>query len=241
MCEWMSQNTRTMPARSKRTGLRAARRRSGRDRTAASSRAKTRCGRTVSQFGKSTVVPVRDREHVRHERLVALIHHRVAAFARLERAARRRFQVDDRAQQIGHVARRPACRDRRRPAAARPARPRAAARRGRGCCPAARPRPAAAQSDTKATKDTKASDGAATQPRAPRGLCVLGVLVMSLHQNQNTSCAATRCATCGSTAAVAIVVLDGHLQQQVALDRIAAADLEPRHRRVPRQRRRSCR
>src|SRR4051794_26023293 len=45
-----------------------------------------------------------DREHVRYERLVALIHHRMAAVAGFERAARCRVEVDDGAQQIWHVA-----------------------------------------------------------------------------------------------------------------------------------------
>ena len=47
----------------------------------------------------------RDRQHVRHERLVALVHHGVAGFVCLERAARRGFQIDDRPQQVGDVAR----------------------------------------------------------------------------------------------------------------------------------------
>src|SRR5262249_24651128 len=45
-----------------------------------------------------------DCEYVRYERLVALVHHRLAAFVRLERTGRRRFQIGARAAQIRHVA-----------------------------------------------------------------------------------------------------------------------------------------
>ena len=47
-----------------------------------------------------------DGEQMRHERFVALVHHRSAAFVDLEGASRRRLQVDHRAHPIVHVARR---------------------------------------------------------------------------------------------------------------------------------------
>jgi hypothetical protein len=42
---------------------------------------------------------------VRHEALVALIHHHAAGIALVERRARRGFEIDDAAAEIGHVAR----------------------------------------------------------------------------------------------------------------------------------------
>ena len=88
MCEWMSQNTRTMPGRSKRTGLRVA---GGVAAEIERPRLRERKHVVVerSQFGKVDGRAGRDREHVRHERLVALIHHRAAAprSSRTRRAA----------------------------------------------------------------------------------------------------------------------------------------------------------
>ena len=67
-----------------------------------------------SLFGKSTRGPGGDRQHVGDERFVALIHDRARRLGLLERAARRRFEIDDRARavrqraaargtEIGHV------------------------------------------------------------------------------------------------------------------------------------------
>jgi hypothetical protein len=45
------------------------------------------------------------REHVRHERFVALVHDRANRLTLFEGTARRRFEIDDAAAQVGQVAR----------------------------------------------------------------------------------------------------------------------------------------
>ena len=58
-----------------------------------------------SLFGKVDDRADHDREHVRHEALVALIHDGAAGIALVERRARRGLEIDDAAAQVGHVAR----------------------------------------------------------------------------------------------------------------------------------------
>ncbi len=137
----------------------------------------------------------RDREHVRHERLVALIHHGVAALARLERAARRRFQIDDRAQQVGQVApgRRAEIRDARPPLDRRRGPPQLDAAADR--CPAARaagrPRHKGRQGHQGHEDRTARRDRDAVRPLCV--LCSLCVLVMFLIRT-STPAAPRTCA-----------------------------------------------
>ena len=121
-----------------------------------------------------------DRQHVRHERLVALIHHGVARFVCLERAARRRLEVDDRPQAIGEVARR----RRAEVGDGWPPLAGGAARRS-----STRPRivpfraaaPAWPRTTERATATAKKPRRRARQRRRRVRAC---------HQNQNTTCAA---------------------------------------------------
>ena len=209
MCEWMSQKTRTMPGRSNRDRLGAAGRIAPEIERRASSRARTRCGTCWSLFGKSTVVPGDDREHVRHERLVPLVHPRARLVARVERGARRRFQVDDAAAAVvGAVRRRHP--ERRDSGARRPAWKRAR-RRGRGWCP------------WRAAPDARFA-AMPTSERRPE----------AHHQNQTQL---GRGNVAVYVAAAAPVLLHDDAQREVALQVDAAAELRRAHRRVPRGRR----
>ena len=138
-----------------------------------------------------------DREDVRHEGLVALIHHGPSAVIGFERPAWRRLEVDDRAQQIGQVA------WRRR---AEIGHTRAARRR---CgsptqihAPANGPRPR--RSDRRRVRrddeqhGDRGRDAERSDPHARRE---------SRRQNQNTTCVATRFALGVEPTAVPRVVL----------------------------------
>ena len=99
--------------------------------------------------------------------------------------------------------------------------------------------------DAEVTKDTKEQRTTATATTATPASCPLCplcpcVLVIVISRTR-TPVAPRTGARRLQPAAVAAVVLKRDLQQQVALDRIAAADLDSRHRRVPRQRRRHAR
>ena len=216
MWEWMSQKTRTMPGRSKRTDLRAA-------------------ARVAAEV---EAVPLREREdvvvravavgevhggagghgqHVGHERLVALVHDRARLAGQLEgaRAARvSRYTTLRRRSGRPGVRARPRRRWRAGP---RPAagsrlhlhRPRMVPRRGGSAANAA------------------AAARRARPRRAPAA---------THGQNQQSELARDD-AEGALAAAVAAVVLVDALQEEVAPERVADAALDPQDRRVPRDRR----
>src|SRR5437870_3504910 len=84
--------------------------------------------------------------------------------------------------------------------------------------------------NTKDTKDTKVNTDKMSRTGLP--LCVHGVLCVENISEPEDQLSGDK-PRLSHPAAVALVDLRRHFHQQIALDRIAAAGLHPRHRRVP--------
>ena len=168
-----------------------------------------------------------DRQHVRHERLVALIHHGAAGLALFEGAARRGFEIDDAAAQVRQIARAGAARlgdvgpALRRPRQSSNVEPAAdGAGRTASCVRASR-----RLRDERPTRSAPATRSERTARRRTRS--------QSVRIRTNTPPArAERVAA--DAAAVAQVALPRCLDHDVAHHRIADADFEPRDWRFPR-------
>ena len=178
-----------------------------------------------SLFGKVDGRAGRDGQHVRHERLVALIHDRVPRLGLLERAARRRFEVDDRLQAIGQVAA-------AAPRSATPGRRSVGERAVQLDAAADRSVPGGMRLRRRDTKGERNTDDSGKRRTTKDSPCLCPCCII---QNQNTSCAAPRLSV-GKRAVSRVLCWIRQLEQQIALNGIAAADLDARDRRVPRRR-----